>query len=35
MDLYNINDRQARTYKSKHESNDWIKSKNAPGISKI
>ena len=35
MDLYNISDRQSRTYKSKHESNGWIKSKNAPGISKI
>lgn len=34
-ETFNVKDRQARKYKNKHESRGWIKSKNAPNISKV
>lgn len=34
-ETFNVKDRQARKYKKAHESRGWIKSKNAPNISKV
>jgi hypothetical protein len=35
MEIFNVKDRQARKYKTKYELRGWVKSKNAPNISKI
>ena len=35
MGIWNVRERQARTIKKEHESKGWIKSKKAPGISRV
>jgi len=35
MEIWNVQDRRARTIKQEHESKGWIKSKKAPKISKV